>query len=209
MKKIIFLLFACFAFMQNVSAQDYYESDSDIYGLGEARYQKKWNKSLSVSVGQQIEAGLTFRRNFGRYFAWDVYGFSYGHDFYGWRTDYDSKKYAEERTDVDHEIKFCRTGIRAFTPQWGKIKFYAAYGAAAEVILCERKCYDYIYGYGYSSLQKVHDDDVKTTAALCIDVQAGMYIGKKFSIGYQANFHSQGDCYINHTDHMVRMAIDF
>ena len=164
MKKIIFLLFACFAFMQNVSAQDYYESSSDIYGLGEAKYQKKWSRSLSVSIGQQLEAGLTFRRNYGRYFAWDVYGFSYGHDFYGWRTDHNSKKYAEERTDVDHEIKFCRTGVRAFTPQWGKIKFYAAYGAGAEVILCKRECFNYVYSYGYASLQKVTDDlDQKQT----------------------------------------------
>ena len=62
--------------------------------------------------------------------------------------------------------------------------------------------------YG-EQLQKVTDDDSRPTAALCMDVQAGLYIGKKFSIGYQANFHSQGDCYIKHTDHMLRLALDF
>ena len=77
MKKIIFLLFACFACMQTTSAQDYYESSSDIYGLGNTSYQKKWNKSAHFAIAKQVEAGLTFRRDFGPYVVWDVYGFSY------------------------------------------------------------------------------------------------------------------------------------
>jgi len=210
MKKIIFLLFACFAFMQNVAAQDYYDSSSDIYGLGETKYQKKWFRSLSLSGAKQVEAGLTFSRNYGRYFAWDVYGFSYGHDLYGWRTDMESKEYAMETTNIDHEIKFCRTGIRLFSPQWGSIKLYGACDVNAEVIVCERLCYDYRNnGYGKYTLEKVLEKKTKPTAALCVDVQAGLYIGKKFSIGYQASIHRLGDCYIEHVDHMARLALDF
>lgn len=177
MKKIIFLLFACFACMQGVSAQDFYESSSDIYGLGKTNYQKKWTKSVSFSIAKQAEIGITFRRNFSNYFAWDVYGFSYAYDYYGKRDG--------EKKDITHEIEFIRTGFRGFTPKIGKCKFYGAVGFGAEMVLSE------------------------SVPAMCIDLQLGMYIGKRFSIGYQANFHRLDKKYVNHTDHMFRMALDF
>jgi len=180
MKKIIFILFACFACLQSASAQDYYESESDIYGLGNADYQKKWTKSLSLSLGTQAELGLTFRRNFGKFFAWDVWNFSYAYDYKDNKIKPSSKKY-----DVTHEITVFRTGVRGFTPNLGKVKLFAALGWGLQVL-----------------------DRGKFEPAMGIDLQIGAYIGKKFNIAYQADFH-KANAKTNHTDHMVRLAVDF
>ncbi len=174
MKKIIILLFASFAFMQNVSAQDYYESSSDIYGLGGVNYQKKWNRTFSFSIAKQVELGFNVRRNFGQYFAWDIWSFTYGYDY-------------ASGEDVDHEIEFLRTGIRGFSPQFGKIKAYGAVGFGPEYIIGK-----------------------KDSGAMRIDLQLGVYVSKRFSIGYQADFHRLSyKGRLDHTDHMLRLAVDF
>lgn len=208
MKKIIFLLFACFALTQSVSAQDYYESSSDIYSLGKTDFQKKWVRTFSISVAEQVEAGFNIRRNFGRYFAWDVYGISYGYDYFGCR----------DNIDVNHEIKPIRMGVRGFTPQLGRFKLYAAVGVAAEVLLYDRVYtegghYEYTYSpYGYSSTWIEGEEYRKSSesGAMCVDLQVGLYISNRVSIGYQANFHLLADKgRAEHNDHMFRLAIDF
>ena len=210
MKKIIFLLLAGFAFMQNLSAQDYVESNSDIYGLGETNYQKKWVRTLNVSVLKQAEVGFNIRRNFGRYFAWDVYGLSYGYDYFGRRLFEEDITYIKE-FDINHEITWARTGIRLFSPQLGSFKLYASAGAGAEVLLYDK--INTTYG-GYTSVwgpYETEDRDNKVTPALRIDVQVGFYISDRISVGYQANFHRLCDRkgLAEHTDHLVRLAIDF
>jgi hypothetical protein len=173
MKKIIFVLFACIACLQSASAQDYYESSSDIYGLGETNYQKAWTKAVNLSIGDEVNVGLTFRRNFGKYFAWDVWHFGYAYDY--------------SKNNVLHEITILRTGVRLFTPNLGKVKFFAASGWGIQVYGCD-------YG-GWNP-------------GLGIDLEAGLYIGKRFNIAYQANFH-RCQKYAEHTDHMIRFGIDF
>lgn len=225
MKKTILLLLAGFAFMQNLSAQDYVDSSSDIYGLGETNYQKKWVRTLSVSVLKQAEVGFNVRRNYGRYFAWDVYGLSYGYDFFGKRTFEEELTYKKE-IDINHEITWARTGIRLFSPQWGSFKFYASAGAGAEALIYDKinttlGRYEYrwvqtsLYG-GYNEYVWVDDgtevrNKNKATPALRVDVQAGFYIGERISIGYQGNFHLLCDDKgrAEHNEHMVRLAIDF
>ena len=196
MKKIIFVLFACIACLQSASAQDYYESSSDIYGLGETKYQKAWTKAVNLSLGSQVSVGFTFRRNFGKHFAWDVWNFGYAHDYMKreiWYKDF--SKYS----DVSHEITVFRTGIRLFTPKLGKVKFFAAAGWGLQMYNYEswRKS-DYVYNI----------KDSGWCPGMGIDLEAGLYIGKKFNIAYQANIHA---CQpkTKHTDHMIRFGIDF
>lgn len=194
MRKIIFILFACFACAQSASAQDYYESGSDIYGLGETSYVSRWNKQVSFSIGSQVELGFIRRRNFGQYFAWDVVGISYAYDYSGERFDDTEDSYYKHGTDVNHELKF-RTGVRGFTPSWGKIKGFASVGWAVEGLFYKE------YYRGKSSRT--------VTPAMGIDVQVGFYIGKKFNIGYQLDVHRLGYDETDHTDHLIRLAVDF
>ena len=205
MKKIIFLLFACFACMQTTSAQDYYESSSDIYGLGNTSYQKKWNKSVHFAIAKQVEAGLTFRRDFGPYFAWDVYGFSYAYDY-------------KSCDNVNHECKIARTGLRGFSPTFGKAKIYTALGfgfeminyVGTEVYFRQRYVnYGYGYGYGYYETDYYTEEVNNWSPAMCIDFQLGIYLTKTLSVGYQINSHKLGDGNSDHLDHMIRVAIDF
>lgn len=245
MKKIIFLLFACFACMQGVSAQDFYESSSDIYGLGKTNYQKKWVRTFNFSIARQVELGLNFRRNFGRYFAWDVYGFSYGYHFGKRIVKYESSYTKPKSSDndeytttdkdegkVSHEFKFARTGIRAFTPQMGNLKFFAALGVGGEYMFCDKinshTVSEYNSYYTYTSGWTPGVGPITTTSTtkhpevkeessrgkdctgLFIDLQLGVYVNSRFSIGYQAIFHKKtDDGYGDHTDHMFRIALDF
>jgi hypothetical protein len=189
MKKIIFVLFACIACLQSASAQDYYESSSDIYGLGETNYQKAWTRAVNLSIGDQVNVGFTFRRNFGKYFAWDVWHFGYAYDYSERKIWHDGYK-----SDVTHEITIFRTGIRLFTPNLGKVKFFAATGWGFDYSEC-----DYPDNYYKDSSWK---------PGMGISLEAGLYIGKRFNIAYQATFH-RCQPRINHTDNMIRFGIDF
>lgn len=198
MKKIIFVLFACIVCLQNASAQDYFESSSDIYGLGETNYKKAWTKAANLSLGSQISVGFTFRRNYGNYFAWDVWNFGYAYDYTHREILYG--KSLNKLSDVSHEITVFRTGVRFFTPSLGKVKFFAAAGWGFQMYNIEKKSYS---SYGlYSGSDSAWDP------GMGIDLELGMYIGKKFNIGYQANFHRCQES-VKHTDHMVRFGLDF
>ena len=74
---------SCTTTTKSASAQSCYDSDSDIYGLGSTYYGKKWHRDLSLGLGSQFELGLTFRHDFGKYFAWDVIGIGYAYDYTG------------------------------------------------------------------------------------------------------------------------------
>lgn len=209
MKKKLILLLSCLALAGTASAQSYYESDSDIYGLGQASYEKKWHRDLGLCIGSQVEAGISFRRDFGKYFAWDVVGIGYAYDYMNASLNPEEGIYSV--SNVKHECKL-RTGFRGFTPKLGNIKFFAGIGFSCEALRYEDETARWSYYYDdYYDYDTYDHEAWSSSPGLGIDVQVGVCLSKTVSIGYKAEFHrlALGAKGCDHNDHMARITFSF
>ncbi|MBO5591448.1 MAG: hypothetical protein J5913_00595 [Prevotella sp.] len=116
MKKILILLFGCFALTQTASAQSYYESDSDIYGLGSTSLspyanQKPITNEVDLYIQDGWGIGYQLRREFGKYVGWNILGASYMSHF---------------GTPEDFGVVNVKVlGVRGYTPAFHSIRGYA------------------------------------------------------------------------------------
>jgi len=164
MKKKIFVLFACLACMQTISAQNYYESESDIYGLKEDSSPFADVNSVKHEVSFYIQdgwgVGYQLRKDFSKYVGWNIFGVSYMTGF---------------NSPADHGwANFKLLGVRAYTPAF---KFIRAY-------------IDINLGYTlyYYDQKGWYDDGIKKKHYFGIDYGAGVQLGRHVTIGYNLNF---------------------
>lgn len=190
MKRLIFTLFIGMLGL-SAFAQTNYEG-FDIYGLDSENQVKKVTFGIELSAGSEAGVGLRLQRNFGKYFAWDIFQFKYTFDYTGDEVDYVYGDYHQDYKKT-HKMSIT-TGIRLFTPTFGNnCKIFAAFG----------------YGYGPNSRLVnfyYYDECTYWTHTHAIDCSIGLQY-KKFHIGYGLNSHI-GWKYRN-TDHTVRLGFNF
>lgn len=189
MRKVLIALFACFAFIQVASAQVYYESDTDIYGLGKSTG-PKWTKTVSLGIVPQLDFGVGVRRNFKKGFSWDVLTLSYGRKYTNNEIDGDFKV----NFKVKNDFKFM-TALRYTSPNIGKVKVYGSIGGGGEVV---------------SGTERDYSDDTDTAVYIPVNFQLGVYVTKKLNVGLQItrSISMDGD-YPDFTTPMLRVGYDF
>ena len=206
MKKIIFALIMTFACTQIVEAQTFHEFGSDIYGLQtkQKKVDQKWTRALQLGVGNSVEVGFQFRRNFCKWLAWDVftvkYAYNYGKDYMYWRS-FEADYYTPE-----HEIKW-HTGVRFFSPRLWRddAKAYLAIGFGYVPVCYEENHQEWTKrrGYYWNSYSDWGWHSM-------INGEVGLNVTSHIGIGYAFSYMFDGtDGYDAHCDHMFRLSYEF
>ena len=168
MKKKLFVLFTCLACMQTISAQSYYESESDIYGLKDSDSPFAGLNSFSHEVSFYIQdgwgVGYQLRKDFSKYVGWNIFGVSYMTGFdspadYGW-------------------LNFKVLGVRAYSPAFKFIRGYIDLNLGYTLFYYDQK--DWYY----------YDSGIRTRHYFGMDCGAGVQLGKHFVVGYNLNFRT-------------------
>lgn len=202
MKKYFLLLTILFLASGFMTAQDFYEMP-DYYGLNNDK-PKKTSASVELGIGHEFEMGVLFKRNFNKYISWDIlhvkYALDYTDDHYWVVTEDHPSYYNGYSANNLHELSFT-TGIRAYAPKLGKVKFFGAcdLGWACDFM----KYYNgYYNGYEYDTERTMFD-------YFALDFTLGAYIGNHVYLGYGLGFQTYFDDDDKHTDHQLRVGYEF
>ncbi len=173
MKKKFFVLFTCLACMQTLSAQNYYESESDIYGLKDPNSPFADVNSFSHEVSFYIQdgwgIGYQLRKDISKYVGWNIFGVSYMTGF---------------NSPADHGwVNFKVLGVRAYTPAFNFIRGYVDLNLGYTLTYNDQKGM-YYYGRDWY----YYDDGTKTKHYFGMDCGVGVQIGRHFTVGYNMNF---------------------
>lgn len=185
MRKKIFVLFACFACLQTVSAQTYYESETDVYNLGNSRSQYADVSSVTNELDFYLQdgwgIGYQLRKDINKYIGWNIFGFSY-------MTGFDSP--------ADYgKVNFKLLGVRAYTPAFKSFRGYVDLNMG--------------YTLSYQKLNGWYDDDMEIGHHFGLDFGIGFQLSKRFAIGYNLNYITPVDYYMDKTSHWARIAFLF
>lgn len=175
-----------------MTAQDFYEMP-DYYGLNNDK-PKKTSASVELGIGHEFEMGVLFKRNFNKYFSWDIlhtkYALDYTDDHY-WVV---APHPYSDRTYNLHELSFT-TGMRVYAPKLGKVKFF---GACDLGWACDFMKYD----EGRYDTERIMSD------YFALDFTLGAYIGNHVYLGYGLGFQTYFE-EDKHTDHQLRVGYEF
>ena len=183
-------------------AEDVYEMP-DYYGLNTTSVRESTTFSAELGVGNQFEEGLRMQRNFNKYLSWDILGFKYGCDY--------THDCGNDSYDVDgcrHELDFT-TGLRAFTPKFGKstVKLFGAldmgYGLGKGDYYREEWHYSH-YG-SYTTRNYISD----CTHHFVVDFTIGFQFCDRFYVAYGVKGNVAGNERGQHTDYTFRLGMDF
>lgn len=172
MRKKIFVLFACLVCMQTVSAQSYYESETDIYNLGDSRSPYANVSTVTHELDFYIQdgwgLGYQLRRDYNKYIGWNIFGFSYMSGF-------------DSPADYGR-VNFKLLGVRAYTPAFKSIRGYVDLNMGYTLMYADLKEYHYGYWGGY------WDDGIEVSHKFGLDFGIGVQLSKRFAVGYNLNF---------------------
>ena len=181
MKKILLILIACIVGIQTISAQKYYESDSDIYGLGDTPTSPYANpdpitSEVSFYIQDGWGIGYQLRKDFNKYIGWNIFGVSYMSGF-------------DSPADYGQLNLRC-LGVRAYTPAFKSFRGYV----------------DLNMGYTLSYYDRW---DMEINHHFGLDFGLGVQLSKHFAIGYNLNYSTPVERYQNNTSHWARISFLF
>ena len=158
MKKKLILLLSCLALAGTASAQSYYESDSDIYGLGSSSKSPYDNpQSVTNEISLYIQdgwgVGYQLRKDFNRYIGWNILGISYMSGF--------------NSPEDNGQVNVRAFGFRAYTPSYKALRGYADLNLGYTMMYGRRNDPSHYFG---------------------LDFSVGVQLSKHFAIGYNLNF---------------------
>lgn len=190
MKKIVLIILVALGTLPTSAKKNVIYEGFDIYDLDAGSNTKKSYFAFELGAGNELEMGFRYQKNFGKYFAWDIFGVKYALD------------YTISDDSFAHELTV-ETGIRAYSPAFarGKVKAFVSFDAGYGLSSCE---YEYGYYDGWRGWQSEEEREINHHFAM--DLTIGLQFKDKFYIGYGFG-NLTGD--ISHSDHEARIGINF
>lgn len=226
MKKLFIIAITVLFVTQNALARDKYDNDnyaeSDIYGLStEKEPVPSGTFSVELGAGQMFEAGISIRKNFGRYFSWNVvnlkYALNYGDSYLEDYNHYHDNDY--DASENNMSMFSLTSGFRVYTPKIRRshVRFFLdgnfGYSLSARKEYCEHNSYSYLNSNGewYKFSTSINHEQTKTKHHIVVDASVGLYVSKSVSVS--AGFRYLGLGHRHYQRDIIagqaRIAIDF
>lgn len=228
MKKLFIIAITVLFVTQNAIARDKYDNDnyaeSDIYGLStEKEPVPSGTFSVELGAGQMFEAGISIRKNFGRYFSWNVvnlkYALNYGDSYLEDYNDYHDYDY--DASENNMSMFSLTSGFRVYTPKIRRshVRFFLdgnfGYSLSARKEYCEHHSYSYYKHYSDGVWSKsstyINHEQTKTRHHIVVDASVGLYVSQSVSVS--AGFRYLGLGHRHYQRDIIagqaRIAIDF